>query len=421
MGVLIYSFFLQLKKNKVIISISFGNEPQFLTDPVFTRKIIDEEIINHPELFPKEIREDGYTLNGKTRVSTKCHQMMVKIKIHETNYQIRPSFLLPYGRGNTHLASKGLLLMKYSVPIGVIATVLGRDDMYWLRLYQSIGRYSIVGTTIKSVEKLPKHLLTDEEHTKVRGNKRYAGTTIGGGCILGVALTKTASEEDLTNAYGVFKEECQDIMPSYTPTTVNTDGWFGTQSSWKNLFPSIVIIQCFLHAFIKIRDRAVKKMKDVFMEISEKVWDSYEAATKRSFSQRIRQLRQWAEKNVPESVMKEKLLDLCSKKHLWLKWYDFPEAHRTSNALDRLMKFMSRHIYNHQYFHGSTATATLNMRAYALIYNFAPSCQTTIKKYKGKCSPAERLNGFKYHDDWLQNLLISASLAGYKHEHSKTG
>ena len=121
------------------------------------------------------------------------------------------------------------------------------------------------------------------------------------------------------------------------------------------------------------------------------------------------------------SVMKEKLLDMCSKNHLWLKYYDFPMAHRTSNALDRLMKFMSRHIYNHQYFHGSTAAATLNMRAYALIYNFVPSCAHTIKKHDGMRSPAERINGFRYHENWLQNLLISASLGGHRKNHSKTG
>lgn len=405
----------------IVIKIKESDYKQFLTDPIFTRTIVDEEIRKHPELFPKEIQEYGYTLNGKTRVSKKCHQTMVKIKVGKINYQIRPSFLLPYGRGNTELASKGLLLMKYNVPTGVIATVLGHDDMYWLRLYQSIGKYSVVGTTIKNPKKLPEHLLADEEHTRVKGKKRYIATTVGGACLLGTAFTKTANEEELTNAYGVFKEECQDIKSSYAPQTVNTDGWLGTQNSWKKLFPSIVIIQCFLHAFIKIRDRAIKKMQAVFMEISEKVWDSYKATTKRSFSQRLRQIRKWAEKNVPTSVMKEKLLDLCSKNHLWTKWYAFPKAYRTSNALDRLMKFMSRHIYNHQYFHGSTATATLNMRAFALIYNFAPSCQTTIKKYKGMCSPAERLNGFSYHENWLQNLFISASLGGYRHEHSKTG
>jgi hypothetical protein len=29
-------------------------------------------------------------------------------------------------------------------------------------------------------------------------------------------------------------------------------------------------------------------------------------------------------------------------------------------------------------------------------------------------SPAERLNQHRYHDNWLHNLLVSASLAGYR-------
>lgn len=29
------------------------------------------------------------------------------------------------------------------------AYVFGRDDSYWYRLYQSLGRFSIVGTTVK--------------------------------------------------------------------------------------------------------------------------------------------------------------------------------------------------------------------------------------------------------------------------------
>lgn len=409
------------QQNKTIVfEIIELDYEKFLTDKNYSKAVIDAKISKHPELFPEGIQEKEYSLNGKTRTSEKCGFKMVKIKIGKDNYQIQPSFLLSYGRGMTDLASKGLLLARHNVPFWVIAEVLGKNYMYWERLYMAIGKYSIVGTTIKNPEQLPDHLLADEEHTKVRRKKRYIATTVGGECILGAALTKTASEEDLTEAYSVFKEESQDVNPIYAPKTVNTDGWSGTQNSWKILFPKIIIIQCFLHAFIKIRDRAIKKMQDVFREISQRVWDNYKATTKRSFSQRIRRLKQWAEKNVQECIMKEKLLDLCSKKFLWLKFYDFPQAYRTSNALDRLMKIMSRHIYSHQYFHGSTATATLNMRAYALIYNFAPSCPNTVKKYKGMRSPAERLNGFKYHENWLQNLLISASLGGYRKKHSKT-
>jgi hypothetical protein len=411
----------QHQGNKTIVfTIKKSDYAKFMSNSDYAKTIINKAKLKQPELFPSSIQEQGYCLNGKTRTSKKCGYSMIKIKIGTENYQIRPSFLLPSGRGLTAVASKALLMMKYNLPFHVIAIILGKYPMYWYRLFLSIGHYSIVGTTIKNAKKLPCHLLADEEHTKVKGKKRYIATTVGSGCILGAALTKTASEEDLTNGYRIFKAESQDIQPLYAPKTVNTDGWFGTQNSWKALFPKIVIIQCFLHAFIKIRDRAVKKVQDVFKEISEKVWDSYKATNKRSFSQCIRRLREWAQTNVSECMMKEQLIDLCSKTQRWQKFYDFPMSHRTSNALDRLMKFMSRHIYNHQYFHGSTAAATLNMRAYALIYNFAPSCPSTVKKYNGMNSPAERLNGFKYHEDWLQNLLISASLAGYRNYHSKT-
>jgi hypothetical protein len=36
------------------------------------------------------------------------------------------------------------------------------------------------------------------------------------------------------------------------------------------------------------------------------------------------------------------------------------------------------------------------------------------KKHGGIICPAEKLNGFRYHDNWLENLLVSASLGGYR-------
>ena len=94
--------------------------------------------------------------------------------------------------------------------------------------------------------------------------------------------------------------------------------------------------------------------------------------------------------------------------------YDFPRAHRTSNMLDRLMQRMDRHLFSTQYFHGSLAAAELSIRGWALIQNFAPYNPRTVKKLSGFKSPAERLNQFRYHDNWLHNLLISASLGGYR-------
>lgn len=396
------------------------NYNRFIKEKEYAKEIICKELKNNPELFPCEMAGGNFILNGLTRESKKMNIKMRKIKIGQITFQIQPSFILPYMRGHTDDAEKALFLLRFNIPFWALSHVFGKNPMYWYRLYLSLGRYSLVGTTIKKEENLPIHVLADEEHIYVSGKKEYIATTVANECILGTEVCKTAAEKDLTNGYKVFKDEAQNIDPNYKPLTVNTDGWAATKKSWKALFTNITIIQCFLHAFIKIRDRALKRLNDSFREVSEKVWDCYKAETKRSFSQRISRMKKWAVNNVPESIMKEKLLDLCNKRPLWSKYYDFPKSYRTSNALDRLMRFMDRHIFNHQSFHSSSTKATLNMRAYALIYNFTPSNPYTVKKYDGKQSPAERLNEFKYHDNWLHNLLISASLGGYRIYHSKT-
>jgi hypothetical protein len=404
----------------IVMAISKTQYKKFVEDKEFADNMIFDAIMEHPELFPVDIEEKSYKLNGLTRVSTKTGYRMRKIKVGEKQYQIQPSFLLPYMRGESEDVSNALFLLKFNVPFWAIAYVFGRNHMFWFRLASSIGDNSIVGTTIKSPELLPKHLLADEEHVTIKGKKHYISTTVSQGCILGTEVSTGCGDEELKEAYGVFKSEAKDVNPGYTPVTVNTDGWAATKNSWKALFPAIVIIQCFLHAYIKIRDRALKKMQDVFRDIGQKVWDCYKAESKQCFSQRIRRLKQWAKQAVPESIMKEKLLDMCSKCKLWLKYYDFPEAYRTSNALDRLMRFMNRHMFAHQGYHGSLEMTNRNIRAFALIHNFAPSCPETVKNHNNMESPFERLNKFKYHEDWLQNLLIAASLGGYRNQHSKT-
>ena len=54
--------------------------------------------------------------------------------------------------------------------------------MYWYRIYLSLGRASIVGTTIKDPEKLPQHLVADEKHTWISGKRVYLPTTVAKGC-----------------------------------------------------------------------------------------------------------------------------------------------------------------------------------------------------------------------------------------------
>ena len=141
--------------------------------------------------------------------------------------------------------------------------------------------------------RLPEHLLADEHHQPLDGQKVYIATTVGGGCCLGAEPAEAAGTDELKAAYAVFKDEAHDIAPKYAPKTVNTDGWKGTQAAWKALFKTVVILRCFLHGWLKIRDRA-KHLKDLFAEVSRRVWEAYHAPDRRSFGQRLRRLREWA-------------------------------------------------------------------------------------------------------------------------------
>ena len=75
---------------------------------------------------------------------------------------------------------------------------------------------------------------------------------------------------------------------------------------------------------------------------------------------------------------------------------------------------MNRYFFDGQHLHGSKATNERHLRGWALLWNFAPWNPATTKANDGWRSPAERLNKYGYHDSWLQNLLISASLGGYR-------
>jgi hypothetical protein len=383
-----------------------------INNPLDFRKCIDQRIELFPELFPAEITK-GYLMKDIYHPK-KLPFAIRRIEIAGIAYRIRPSFLMPYVTGITDQVEMALFLRKFNVPFWGLSYVFGRDPMYWYRIEQSLGRNSIVGTTIRNPEDIPEHLGADEKHTWILGDKVYVATTVGNECILGASIAKDAGEQSLQDRYQVFKDEAQCLKPDYTPTTVNMDGWKATRNAWKFLFSSVVIICCFLHVFIKIRDRAKKKYKDIFDEAASKLWDCYHAENKTTFSQRIRRLIEWCQKNNMPSVIANPIEKLRQNIAEYKVAYDHPNAHRTSNMVDRLMQRMDRHLFSTQYFHGSIAAAELSIRGWTLIQNFAPYNPQTVKKLNGSKSPAERLNQFRYHENWLHNLFVSASLGGYR-------
>jgi len=124
---------------------------------------------------------------------------------------------------------------------------------------------------------------------------------------------------------------------------------------------------------------------------------------------------------VDKEVVREKVLSLCDKREAFLKAYAHPGCRRTSDLVDRLLRRLDSHLYCGPHLHGSTGTAGRGLRGWALIPNFAPSCPWTVRTSPELRSPAERLNGERYHTEWLQNLLVSASLGGDRRAPQKAG
>ena len=94
-----------------------------------------------------------------------------------------------------------------------------------------------------------------------------------------------------------------------------------------------------MHAYIKVRDRATKKLTDFYTIAADKIWNIYRTESKRQMAQKIRRLREWANSKLPDCAMKDNIIKLCKKKDKWLAHFDATSAYRTSAHLDRAVSY----------------------------------------------------------------------------------
>lgn len=404
---------------RVCLPIDQAEYEQVIDDKKAFRDMLDRYIERYPELFPSAI-EQGYKLHGLLPPSKKMPEVRLRrIQLNGPNefspgpvLTIAPCFVLPYMTGYTDEVEKAMFLHeKFGVPFWGLTYVFARNDMSWYRLTQNLGGNSVVGTTIKVPTKMPEHLLADEKHTTLNGQPAYVATTVGQECVLGVSVVSAADEPSLREAYGHFKREAQQVQPGYQPQTVNTDGWRATRLAGTTLFPTIILIRCFLHAFIKVRARC-KHLKDDFTQIQAWVWDIYHAPNPLTFMQQVAAFKTWALLTLPTGPGLTAILKLTAKTPEFIKAYAHPGAYRTSNMIDRQVEPLARYLYHTKYFNGHLSSAERTVRAWALAHNFLPYCPRA-KIGQIYRSPAHQLNGFVYRDNWLENLLVSASMRGY--------
>jgi hypothetical protein len=378
-------------------------------DATAMRRYLDELRTSYPELFPAGM-EHGFQLTGHLPESKKLPGIRLRqLRLADGHvFTLRPSFVLSYMAGTVEDVEYPLLLLSFGVPTWVVTRGFGRSDMYWHRLVERLGRNSLAGTTVRKPEALPQHLAADEHHADWCGEKGYVALTAGKGCLLGLALTATADDEHLRDAYGTFSAEARDVDPTYTPATVNTDGWKATQKAWRTLFATIAVVLCYLHGFLKIRDRSRKDH-----DLHRRIWEVYWAATKGEFSKRMQAFRRWWQGKSWTTPVREALEKLWNHRQEYAVSYQHPGCHRTSNLVDRLTNRLYRVLYAGRGLHGHQASSEHRLRGWALLLNFRPYAPRSgpPREYQ---SPAHALNGFKYHDHWLHNLQVSASMAGYR-------
>jgi hypothetical protein len=392
---------------QIVIPMTQQKYDRVWNNPVQVRQTVQQQLQTFPELFPARI-EEGFHLAGFLPESKKMPGIKLRqLKLSDgRQYTLRPSFVFGYMTGTVDEVEHPLLLLALGTPCWVVTEIFGHNDMYWQRHLERLGRNSLVGTTVRDAQQLPEDLVADEHHAKWCNEKGYIAFIAGGGCTLGAALTESADEQHLTEAYGVFASECRDLDPEYAPRTVNTDGWAATQKAFRTLFPAVAVILCFLHGFLKIRDRC-RKAHDLHTQ----VWEAYRSATSAEFSKGLAALKAWLAEGTWGAAIIEAVTKLCNRTDEYAVSYAHPNCHRTSNMVDRLMNRLTRFLYAGRGLHGHQGSSERRLRGWALLQNFRPFAPRSNQQRQHQ-SPAHRLSGKQYHPNWLHNLQTSASMLG---------
>ena len=101
-----------LRKNRIIcLPFSQENYCENVHDPVAFRKCMDYRIEQFPELFPPEITQ-GYLMKDIYQ-SKKLSIPIRRIEIANSQYTIRPSFVMPYMTGIVDEIEKAIFMRKF--------------------------------------------------------------------------------------------------------------------------------------------------------------------------------------------------------------------------------------------------------------------------------------------------------------------
>ena len=201
------------KNSTICLPVDESEYNDIVSNHAWFRCWLMQQYERNPELFPGQFGQ-GFCMKD-SRTSGKLGIVIRRIRLRDgTDWSIRPSFVMPYMTALTEDVQEVLFLRKFAVPYWALAQVFGRNAMFYYRLQNSRGLFSLAGTTVRRGT-LPANLLADEHHQKRDAEKTYIAATVGAGCWLGADIAASAGTEDLTTAYGVFRDEAQPLADCF--------------------------------------------------------------------------------------------------------------------------------------------------------------------------------------------------------------
>src|SRR5229473_6669851 len=116
------------------ICVPFTSEAQYreyVDTPAQYRQYLTQMLSQHPERFPKGM-DQGFTWHDSD-ASVKQDLSVRRIQWPATGavFTLRPSFVMPSMIARTDAVEKALYLRQWGVPCEALASVFGRDAMFW--------------------------------------------------------------------------------------------------------------------------------------------------------------------------------------------------------------------------------------------------------------------------------------------------
>ena len=163
----------------IVVPLDQDDYAEIVEDASRYRQALDRLAEKYPELFPEAFLQQGYRMKDKYCSKTLSNLVIRRIESGGIAYTVRPSFVLPHLRGWTKDTEHAMFMRKFGVPFWALGHSFGRDQMYWFRLAHALSRYNLVDTTVRTPQDLPEHLVVDEKHTWLQGDKVFVATTCG--------------------------------------------------------------------------------------------------------------------------------------------------------------------------------------------------------------------------------------------------